>query len=410
MWLLIVLAVFTGPLDISSGAPKMSVGLDAKVACKLLVVGLASLVGAYGVLTSAAVRQTLLTLPALAIGLILLLAALATPTAISSTSLPTTLVNLGSLMFIVTALLTLKLRGIGLAILAGITLTALLALTLWFFVPSYGMFPELLEGGLVVVRLSGTAHPNAVGRAMVIGLILSLYFFRTDVLPLLPVGLLVAMFTLGAYLTWSRTAILAGVVGIAVLYLDRILSRAGVLAIALAVVCGIAGVTAIYMQGHEDRVVGKVLSKIAKSGKAEEITTGTGRSEIWTKAISLIANRPIIGHGFNAAPTLMIDHSQATHNAVLHATLTSGIVGGCMMLGLMLWCLYLVTSSDALMVRSLAAFVVISSLAEDAVLETFPGPVTIAFLMCCLYPVRVTQTATTQQEPRRDDAFVGEIA
>ncbi|EMI57615.1 O-antigen ligase family protein [Rhodopirellula sallentina] len=390
MWLLIVVAVVMGPLDISSGAPKMTVGLDSTVACKLLVAGLASMLGLYAVLTSTATRQTLMTLPSVAIITILLLAGLATPIAISSTSLPTTLINFGYLMFTVTALLTLKLRGVGLALLAGVTVTCSIALSLWFFVPSYGVFPELLEGGLIVKRLSGTAHPNAVGRAMMLGLILTLYFYRTDVLPALPTGVLVGMFTLAAYLTLSRTAMVAGAAGVVILYLDVIFSRAGILAMSFAVVLGICGVTTIYMQGDEDRFIDKILTKFSKSGNAEEITSGTGRSEIWAKAASLIGNRPIIGHGFNAAPTLMIDHSQATHNAVLQATLAAGIIGGVLMFGLMAWNVYLVTSSNALLIRALAALIVIASLAEDAVLETFPGPLTIAFFVCSVYPVMVT--------------------
>ncbi|EMI44863.1 O-antigen ligase family protein [Rhodopirellula sp. SWK7] len=411
MWLLIVMAVFLGPLDISSGAPKMTVGLDTTVAFKLMVAGLAGALGLYGVMTSDSVRQTFLTLPSLAIATILLLAGMATPIAISGTSLPTTLINFGYLLFVITALLTLKLRGVGLAILAGVSITTMLALTFWFFVPEYGVFPELLEGGLIVKRLGGTAHPNGTGRSMMIGLILAIYFYRTKTLPILPAGILIVMFTLGGYLTMSRTAMVAGAAGVIVLFLDRIFSRAGVMAVSLAVLCGIVGVTAVYMQGKEDRFVGKVLAKVSKSGNAEEITSGTGRSKIWTKAISLIANRPIIGHGFNAAPSLMIDHSQATHNAVLHATLAAGLIGGSLMLCLMLWCIYLVTSSDALMIRGVAAFVVIASLAEDAVLETFPGPVTIAFVMCCIYPVLVTQTASGPlRETRPHDSVVGEIA
>jgi O-antigen ligase len=386
---MIVLVVVFGPLDVSSGAPKMTVGLDSKVAIKLLISGIASLLGAYGLVTSAAVRQTMSTLPALGISIILLLAGLATPIAISNTSLPTTLINFGTLLFVVTALLTLKLHRVGLGILVGVAITAFISLSLWYLLPAYGVFPELLAGGLIVERLSGTAHPNAVGRAMVLGLVLSLYYYRMQTLPILPAVCLAAMFALAAYLTLSRTSMVAGFAGLLVLYLDRIFTRTGVLVVSFMVVVGVGSLTLLYLAGTEDKLVGNVLSKVSKTGDAEEITSGTGRSEIWTKAISLIKNRPIIGHGFSAAPTLMIDHSQATHNSVLHATLTAGIVGGVMMLGLMLWCVYLATASDSLLIRCTAALVVIASLAEDAVLETFPGPITTMFLVCCIYPVIV---------------------
>ncbi|MCC9657936.1 O-antigen ligase family protein [Rhodopirellula halodulae] len=400
-WCLVVLSVFFGPLDISSDAETMTVGLDGQVACKLLVAGMAAMVGAYGFLTSPSVRQTLTTLPPLVVMSILALAGLATPIAISSASLPTTLINITFVVFMVVALFLLGLRGLVTAVLAGVTVTMCLALFFYFFVPKYGLFPELLADGLVVNRMSGTAHPNAVGRAMVLGGISTLYLFRAGTLRLNVALPLFVCFGFAAYLAWSRTALLAGTFGMAILFLDQLTTRAGVAAAAALALVGVMGLASVYVSGQEDHVVGKVLAKVSKSGDAEEITSGTGRSEIWAKAISLISDRPLIGHGFNAAPILMLEYSQATHNAVLHATLAGGLLAGVLMLGLLFWNVFLVFGSEHLLIRAFSAFTVLSCLTEDTILETFPGPCTIVWLLCIFYPVMVDARQVDAIEARK---------
>ncbi|PHQ34662.1 O-antigen ligase family protein [Rhodopirellula bahusiensis] len=388
-WFLVALSTFFGPLDISSDAETMTVGLDGQVACKLLVAGMAFVVGAYGVLTSASVRETLTTLPPVMLLTILFLVVLATPIAISGASLAVALINVTYVAFIIVALFTLGLRGMVTAILVGVAATMTLALFFYVFVPKYGLFPELLADGLVVNRMSGTAHPNAVGRAMVLGGIATMYLVRRGTLQLNVAVPLAACFALAAYLAWSRTALVAGAFGMGILFLDRLTSRLGVSAIALIALLGVVGVTSIYATGREDHFVGKILAKVSKSGDAEEITSGTGRSEIWAKGISLIANRPIIGHGFNAAPSLMLEHSQATHNAVLHASLAGGLIAGALMACLLLWNVYLIFGGEQLLLRAFSAFTVLSCMTEDTVLETFPGPCTMVWLACIFYPVLV---------------------
>ena len=182
---------------------------------------------------------------------------------------------------------------------------------------------------------------------------------------------------------------LAGAFGVGILYLDQLRGRFGVSAVALLALLSILGVTFIYATGREDQLVGKVLEKLSKSGDAEEIMSGTGRSEIWAEATNLIMQRPIIGHGFNAAPILMLDYSQATHNAVLHASFAGGLIAGALMAGLLLWNLYLVFFAENLLIRAFSAFTILSCLTEDTVLEIFPGPCTIVWMVCVFYPALV---------------------
>ncbi|WDQ19103.1 O-antigen ligase family protein [Rhodopirellula sp. P2] len=409
-WCVVALSTFFGPLDIGSDATAMTVGLDIRVACKLIVAGAAFLVGAYGLLTSANVRQTLTTMPPLVVLAILMLVGLATPIAISGSSLPAALINFAYVVFLVVALFTIGLRGVVTAILVGVTATMALALFLFVFVPKYGSFPELLADGLVVNRMSGTAHPNAVGRAMVLGVIATLYMFRSGTLRLNVALPLTVCFALAAYLAWSRTALLAGAFGVSVLFLDHLRGRVGVSAIALIALLGVVGMTFVYATGREDQFVGKVLEKVSKSGDAEEITSGTGRSEIWAKAIGLIWERPIVGHGFNAAPILMLEYSQATHNAVLHASLAGGLIAGALMAGLLFWNVCLVFVGEHLLIRAFSAFTILSCMTEDTVLEIFPGPCTLVWMTCIFYPVLVDARQLDAVEAERSQRDAAETS
>ena len=75
-------------------------------------------------------------------------------------------------------------------------------------------------------------------------------------------------------------------------------------------------------------ISGGVLSVVTKTGDVTELTSATGRTEIWAEAIRLIGERPLTGYGLNSSPALMEDFSYHTHNLVLHATFSGGVVAG----------------------------------------------------------------------------------
>jgi hypothetical protein len=99
---------------------------------------------------------------------------------------------------------------------------------------------------------------------------------------------------------------------------------------------------------------------------------------------------------------LLIDHSQATHNAIVNATLSGGAFGGLIMIGLQLWLVWLAVSSPHLAIRGIAAFLFFSCLTEDTVLETFPGPATMLWYACYIMqvlPASVVNRAASRLEP-----------
>jgi O-antigen ligase len=70
----------------------------------------------------------------------------------------------------------------------------------------------------------------------------------------------------------------------------------------------------------------RLINLVSKSGTTEELTSGTGRSEIWGASVRLIARRPLTGYGAATSKDLLADYTRYTHNMLLNVGLSGGIV------------------------------------------------------------------------------------
>jgi O-antigen ligase len=402
VFLLVAFQTLIGPLDIASNAQKMKVGLDETVAVKLLSVGLMAMAALWGFLRFADVRRTLVSIPALVISVLLLLTLVGASSGLITISPVISFINFITFVFVTVALTLLGFRVFGLAILCGITINAIWGLGLFYFVPEKGTFLEPIDNGGFLARLGGLAHPNSIGRSMVLGAILTLFLFRVKELPAWVAAPCVLLYGWTIVLAKSRTAIVAGFVAMLLASVDQLRTKASIVAFTTATTGGMALLLFLFATGSEERVVDKLVGLVAKTGKAEEITSGTGRTDIWAEASKHIAERPLLGYGLNVGPVLLIDHSQATHNAIVNATLSGGAFGGLIMIGLQLWLVWLAVSSPHLAIRGIAAFLFFSCLTEDTVLETFPGPATMLWYACYIMqvlPASVVNRAASRLEP-----------
>jgi exopolysaccharide production protein ExoQ len=377
---------FFGPLDIADSATKLSVGLNGVVFIKLAIAGLVGIASAWGICFYPSARQAVCSVPAAFLFAMLFLTLAGGLNGVTAAAVPSSIINTANVLFVVVALTVLGFRRYCLAILLGILFTAAIGLALYYVVPSRGVFLEPIADGEFLERLGGMAHPNSVARSVIIGgLIAASFALRKELSWALSVGLLM-LFGWNAILTKSRTAIAGGIFGGIALMADNLRSRTGVVLIGVGIILAISSVFYLFATGNEARLVDRVVGLVSKSGDTSELTSGTGRTDIWMEALRHIAIRPLLGYGLNAGPVLLIDHSQATHNAILHATMSGGLIAGVIMIGLQLWTLWLAFYSPNLLVRSLCVFMVISCLTEDTVLETFPGPCTLVWFACCLLP------------------------
>lgn len=75
-----------------------------------------------------------------------------------------------------------------------------------------------------------------------------------------------------------------------------------------------------------------VMSGLSRSGDAEEITTGTGRAQIWSVVLEMIGARPIFGYGYAAATFILPEDPRLfsvaahAHNMYLQILFSGGII------------------------------------------------------------------------------------
>ncbi len=384
---LVLLSSLFGPMDLETYPNKMKVGLDFLVAIKLLITATTGIVAFLSILNHHAVRQALMTIPALLISCLLGLTCIGAMSGVSSAGIPTAVINYVNLVFVLTAITIIGLRVFSLGVILGVSCAVVYGLYLYYFVPELGTFTEPAEGGTYIIRMGGVGHPNSVARSTMISTLLSIYLYRARELSLTFTMFFLFVFVWVGCLTMSRTALIAGVVGGAVLFADRLTLRAAVTAVVGACVAGLLGLIIFIAAGNENRVFKKIIGMVSKTEDGSDLVTGTGRTMIWAEAASFIAKRPLRGYGLNSAPVLLVDHSQSTHNAVMNATLSGGVFAGLAMAALLAWNAWNAVNSANLLVRCLCVFLFLSCLTEDTVLETFPGPCTLLWYVCLFVPV-----------------------
>ncbi|MEM9644222.1 MAG: O-antigen ligase family protein [Planctomycetota bacterium] len=396
--LTLLAAALVNPLDVEfrNSGEVDSVGLDWQVALKLVVSAIAGIVGLLGFVTSERVRHALSTLPGaglVALGCVVLATSAVALDEVANVCRAAAIIYCIFVLFIPTAIAVLKLRTIVLMILAGLTMHMVVSWILYIFVPSIGVFEEELAGSTFVPRMSGTAHPNSVGRVGVLSIVICLALLRAYKLPELSsrgkwiVRGLVLLGIITAIQTMSRTAMAAGVASAIVMQWDRLLTRTGALIGLIAVPVVLAGFLVIGLSSHSDRIDDVVVSMGTKTGDATELTSATGRTVIWEVAIGLIQERPWTGWGLNSAPILLSEFSQHTHNLVLHVFFSGGIIAGGIAIILVLWTGIVGLLSREPLVRGVCAYVLVSGCFEDTVMETFPFSSTLLWFIALLAPV-----------------------
>lgn len=406
-------AALVNPLDVEfrNSGEKSSVGLDWQVAMKLVVSAVAIGVGALGFLTNLRVRHVLFTtVPGvllICLGSVFLATSVFALSEVANVCRVAALIVFGYVLFIPTVLTVIRLRSAALMILSGLTMHMIVSWTLYFFVPSIGVFEEELSGQTLVLRMAGTAHPNSVGRVGVLAIVIAIALLRgTKINPVAGRArwILVLLIILGiatAIQTKSRTAMGAGIIAVFAMQMDRFFTRQGGIAALGAVVIVVSGLIVFGLGPEADQFGDKIVAAGTKTGDASELTSATGRTVIWAEAIELIKQRPLTGWGLNSAPILLADFSQHTHNLLLHGLFSGGVFAGLLMAILVLWTLFAGLTSVEPLVRGVAAYVLVSGFFEDTVLETFPFSSTLLWfsVLFAPYVYRTTSDRASPNEP-----------
>jgi O-antigen ligase len=214
---------------------------------------------------------------------------------------------------------------------AGVLAAVAGSLLVYLVWPERALTPN--EGGRIL-RLSGLfGSPNNLGRAAALGLLLVAL-----VMPGLRRGhawLLgsVALAVCGSalVLTGSRGSVTALALGLGVVWLAR--------RPVWALLAALAGVFALLVWTLAPETRDALIAMLSRSGRATEVTSLTGRTQIWQAVWELIGQAPVLGHGFASTREVLPAHwagafgwtTTSAHNLWLQVWVMTGA------LGLLLW-------------------------------------------------------------------------
>jgi O-antigen ligase len=207
----------------------------------------------------------------------------------------------------------------------------------YYAIPSIGIMQGWTpEGGFGEIgRMKGiTGSANGIGLIAAVGLVLSILYFRSFTLfgkctslALIP--------SAGACLLLSNNR--SSMIGIAAALWFSFVSRKNVsFKVMLTITLGVVGIAALAFFSNE------IFSALSRSGKVDEITSATGRAEIWSVVIQMWEKKPIHGYGYASALAILPNDPRLFH-AAAHAHnmyLELLFAGGVIMLGLFLYAIW----------------------------------------------------------------------
>ena len=214
-------------------------------------------------------------------------------------------------------------------IVAAITLFCIISIIVYFAVPEFGHYVYWLnQERFVSPRLSGIAG-SANNMALIAAfsvVVTGLYareFHRLNVF-FAPVAGLVALVAL---LMTNTRGVLAGAV--AILFIIYMLHWRRLYAAVFAGSIGLLALAAILPKGEAF-----LLKAVSRSGDVSEITSFTGRTEIWHAVLQLSSAEPWMGYGYASSVFVLPQHASQVgfatshaHNVILQLLLTTGMIG-----------------------------------------------------------------------------------
>jgi len=176
-----------------------------------------------------------------------------------------------------------------------------------------------------------TDHPNNFGHLAGLYLVFTIACLSRRIISIEPALLHAAFGSIALGLSGDRTMMIA-LIAITFLIAVRYTAIARRLAFGAALFLAIAF---LFFAAGIELNLQSVMESISRTGQVSEITTMTGRTEIWSSAIEHILEKPIFGWGFNGTEQLMLASAPLrffgnpvnAHQMYLQMALSLGIVG-----------------------------------------------------------------------------------
>ena len=382
--LLIFAASFFNLVNIE--VDKDDVALDMQVKLKLLICAACGLYGLLGLFTDLRVKKVLLTFPGAWITVICGFYCLSVLTSLDPTfSLGSVISLVCVVLATVTAVTQIGILPILNTIFYAICLFLIGSWIAYFKYPEIGVFAEPIAGGQFVERMSGLAHSNTLGQysalAIVLGVVLWRYYgFRSSFRAIM-IGLAFAALVLSV----SRASMLAGMAGLCVAFSSKVFRKELLSYYFLFAALALFGIMLAFLLFDMEAFIEAKLASASKSGDSDELTTATGRAEIWAKSIELILERPLTGWGAATSKYLLADYSLYTHNLVLNVALSTGLLGGVAALGMMLTRLASTLRRHHPVADALFVFLFVNGLVENVAFSLLAGMPTIMLVITLMW-------------------------
>lgn len=266
------------------------------------------------------------------------------------------------------------------------------------FVPSRG----LMEFGDKMRWIGMTLNPNALGSILIVAVwagMVTLIDRHDAVVRILSLCLLI-LCAVCLYGTNSMTSIICSLFMTALLLFFRMLEGRRPPVVALAALLtsslGIAGLIAIYLFAPDLFQVDHFLTAIGRT------PTLTGRTELWEVARSAIAERPVLGWGFDAHKSVrqmfhLPVHASHFHNGYLDLMVRGGVVGLLLVGGMLAQCIVRMITSG----RGKTGFIVsvailiVTILAHNLVEATLAAGPHVLWIMLTFFFVYLNHPAAT---------------
>ena len=247
--------------------------------------------------------------------------------------------------------------------------------------PEIGVFAEQISKTEVYERMGGLGHPNELGfySAYTVLVFTGLGISKRVGWPVAGIGIVLGFVTLAA--CFSRTAMAVCCIGLLFTLQDYVRLKSNVVGMLLATLVLLFGAFIAVGSGKLDWMIERTLTGVSKSGSTDELTTATGRTEIWAYGIKQISTRPTRGFGYCTARFVMIDHSYHCHNIVLNALMFGGIISGMVVLGMIGYLLYTVFLDRLPIIDGLAVMMLAGGMVEGLLGAASPSASSVIWIM-----------------------------
>jgi len=208
-----------------------------------------------------------------------------------------------------------------------VSLISIASIIAYFVIPDFARYREWQNDVLVMGnRLCGiTGSANHIGFISAFGLLIAFFIAQKNYTRNHFVFIFFALADITALvMSNSRTSMAALIIALFVVFMMK-LTPQKIIAVTFS------GIMGILLLSFID--IDTILSMLSRSGSSEEITSGTGRSEIWAVVINLIKENFFLGYGYASGLQILDEHASevgfkvaTTHNLVLQLFLNAGFI------------------------------------------------------------------------------------